>query len=172
MLPFAPFPPQAPRVGVVVLCGRSLYPLCLCGEKFRYPLPSCHRTRTVPARLLTAPRSITAHYSTDVGYQCGAFSALCASSHSVARCSQHDMQISNVNKCTYLYRQLTSSPSSQPPKKRSMWLNVAPSDLLSLAVISRRSSPSSPTSPNFHQCEEMWGSAPPYDTLARCSVRK
>jgi hypothetical protein len=68
------------------------------------------------AWMSTIPCSNVIHRNRDVGHQCGAFSRHRASSLSVGRSPLHDMHIFDVNKCTYVYRQLPSSPLWHPHK--------------------------------------------------------
>jgi hypothetical protein len=89
---------------VSVLCV-----LCVFVVKNPLSVAVLHRTRTVAARMSTTPCINRARYSLDVRYRFGAFSALNTSPNSVGRLPLHDMHIFDVNKCTYLYRQLPSS---------------------------------------------------------------
>jgi hypothetical protein len=99
---------------VVVLCV-----LCASVVKTPFAVHPLQGTRAVPARISTTSRSTTAHYRRDVGYQCGAFSALRATPNSVDPFQSHDMIKNDVNKCTYPYGQPSSSALHHPTQNNS-----------------------------------------------------
>ncbi len=78
-----------------------------------------HRSHRVAARKSTTPCINQARYSINVRHQYRALSRLHTISISVSHAPQHDMHIFDVNKCTYLYRQLPPSPLSPPHKNNS-----------------------------------------------------
>ncbi len=86
-----------------------------------------HGSCTLAARKSFTPCSNVMHRSRDVGHQNGPFSALHAPSISVGNLAEHDMINRDVNKCTYLYRQLPPSALWQHRKTVQIWGNVGDS---------------------------------------------
>jgi hypothetical protein len=99
-----------------VLCVFVVKPLSVAVPHRSSFIP--HRSHRVAARMSTTPCLKGVRHSTDVGHQCRTFSTLRAPSLSVSNLAAHDMINRNVNKCTYLYRQLPLS-TLFPAKKRA-----------------------------------------------------